>query len=90
MDFRKKCSVAPGAKFKLADIDPGYKGKHESHQSALPEIARHVENLAHLQYKLYAEGKRSLLIVLQGLDAAGKKTASSDTSSAAPTRKGST
>ena len=72
MDFRKKFSVAPGAKFRLTDIDPGYKGEHESHQSARPEIARHVENLAHLQYKLYAEGKRSLLIVLQGLDAAGK------------------
>jgi polyphosphate kinase 2 (PPK2 family) len=60
------------AKFKLADVDPGYKGKHESHQSAAAEIARHIESLSRLQHKLYAEGKRSLLIVLQGLDAAGK------------------
>jgi len=37
MDFSKKFSVAPGAKFTLADIDPAYKGKHESHQSAAPE-----------------------------------------------------
>jgi PPK2 family polyphosphate:nucleotide phosphotransferase len=72
MNFRKKFLVSPGAKVKLADIDPAYKGKHESHESAAPEIARHVESLARLQYKLYAEGKRSLLIVLQGLDAAGK------------------
>ena len=72
MDFRKKFRVSPGVKFKLADIDPAYKGKHESHQSAALEIAHHVESLARLQYKLYAEGKRSLLIVLQGLDASGK------------------
>jgi PPK2 family polyphosphate:nucleotide phosphotransferase len=72
MNFRKKFLVSPGAKVKLADIDPAYKGKHESHERAAPEIARHVESLARLQYKLYAEGKRSLLIVLQGLDAAGK------------------
>jgi PPK2 family polyphosphate:nucleotide phosphotransferase len=72
MDFRKKFLVPPGAKVKLADIDPAYKGKHESPETAAPEIARHVESLARLQYKLYAEGERSLLIVLQGLDAAGK------------------
>jgi PPK2 family polyphosphate:nucleotide phosphotransferase len=72
MDFRKKLMVPPGAKFKLADVDPAYKGKHESHQSAAAEIARHIEGLSRLQHKLYAEGKRSLLIVLQGLDAAGK------------------
>ena len=34
MDFRKKFVVKPGAKVKLGDIDPAYKGEHESHQSA--------------------------------------------------------
>ena len=72
MDFRMKFVVKPGAKFRLGDIDPAYKGEHESHQSAAVEIARHTGKLARLQYKLYAENKRSLLIVLQGLDAAGK------------------
>ncbi len=61
-----------GQQFKLADFDPADKGQHENHQSAAAEIARHTEVLARLQYKLYAEGKRSLLIVLQGLDASGK------------------
>jgi hypothetical protein len=46
MDFRKKFLVPPGGKVKLADIDPAYKGKHESHQAAASEIARHVESLA--------------------------------------------
>ncbi len=72
MDFRKKFLVPPGSKIKLADIDPAFTGKHASHETAMPEIARHVESLAKLQYKLYAESRRSLLIVLQGLDAAGK------------------
>jgi polyphosphate kinase 2 (PPK2 family) len=72
MDFRKKFVVEPGAKFRLEKIDPAYKGEHESHQSAAAEIAHHTASLARLQFKLYAENKRSLLIVLQGLDAAGK------------------
>ena len=72
MDFREKLVVKPGAKVKLDDIDPAYKGGHESHQSAAAEIARHTASLERLQYRLYAENKRSVLIVLQGLDAAGK------------------
>jgi len=72
MDFRKKFVVQPVAKLKLGDIDPAYKGEHETHESAALELVRHTANLAQLQYRLYAEGKRSLLIVLQGLDAAGK------------------
>ena len=72
MDFWKKFVVEPDVKFKLGNIDPAYTGKHESHDSAAAELARHTASLAQLQYRLYAEGKRSLLIVLQGLDAAGK------------------
>ncbi|MGD0532327.1 MAG: polyphosphate kinase 2 family protein [Methyloceanibacter sp.] len=72
MDFGKKFVVEPNVKFKLGNIDPAYTGKHESHESAAAELARHTASLAQLQYRLYAEGKRSLLIVLQGLDAAGK------------------
>jgi PPK2 family polyphosphate:nucleotide phosphotransferase len=72
MDFRKKFVVDPGAKVRLGDIDPAHKGEHESHHSGAAEIANHTASLARLQAKLYAEGKRSVLIVLQGLDAAGK------------------
>ena len=31
-----------------------------------------IEKIKDLQYKMYAEGKRSILIVLQGLDGSGK------------------
>lgn len=72
MDYRTRFVVKPGAKVKLGNIDPACKGEHECQQDAAAEIARHTASLALLQTKLYAENERSLLIVLQGLDAAGK------------------
>jgi PPK2 family polyphosphate:nucleotide phosphotransferase len=72
MDYRKKFAVEPGAKVRLAKIDPSYTGKHESHDEALPEIKKNLERLGKLQYLLYADGNQSLLVVLQALDAAGK------------------
>jgi PPK2 family polyphosphate:nucleotide phosphotransferase len=72
MDFRKKFVVDRDVELNLNDIDPDYTGAHESPNSAAAELAHHTAKLAHLQYRLYAEGKQSLLIVLQGLDAAGK------------------
>ena len=71
-DYLKKFIVEPGSKVRLKHSDPGYHGKHESHEEALPEIQKHVEQMEQLQYVMYAERKHSLLIVLQGLDAAGK------------------
>jgi len=71
-DFVKKLIVEPGTKIKLRDIDPNDQGKYESHEAALPEIQAHLQKLDELQYLMYAEKKHSLLIVLQGLDAAGK------------------
>jgi PPK2 family polyphosphate:nucleotide phosphotransferase len=72
MDYRKKFAVEPGTKVRLAKIDASYTGKHESHEKALPEIQAHVERMANLQYLLYADGGKSVLVVLQALDAAGK------------------
>ena len=56
----------------LGGVDAGFRDKHESHESALSEIEAYRQRLRGLQYLLYAEGKHSLLIVLQGRDAAGK------------------
>jgi PPK2 family polyphosphate:nucleotide phosphotransferase len=72
MDYRKKFVVPPGAKVRLAKIDPSYTGGHKSHDKALPDIQRNVERMEKLQYLLYADGSRSLLVVLQSLDAGGK------------------
>lgn len=72
MDYRKELIVKPGSKVKLANIDPGFHGAHESHEKAMPEIQKELQRMGELQYLMYAERKRALLIVLQGIDAAGK------------------
>jgi PPK2 family polyphosphate:nucleotide phosphotransferase len=72
LNYRKKLVVEPGSKVRLADIDPAYRGKHDSHDEARPEIEKHVQKLDALQYLMYSEKKHALLIVLQGLDAGGK------------------
>ncbi len=72
MNYDKEFRVEEGSKVKLDEIDPEYRGGHEDKDSAQPEVDKYVERLRQLQYLMYAENKRSLLIVLQGMDAAGK------------------
>ncbi|MCJ8144350.1 polyphosphate kinase 2 family protein [Ancylobacter sp. A5.8] len=72
MNLRKKLMVAPGAKVRLKKFDPAFRGDYGSAEDARKELARNVARLADLQQKLYGEKKHGLLIVLQGLDAAGK------------------
>ena len=72
MDYRKRFVVEPGATIKLSKIDPAFKDKHESQDSARQVINKHLERMAKLQYLLYADGDRSLLVILQALDAGGK------------------
>jgi PPK2 family polyphosphate:nucleotide phosphotransferase len=72
MKYSRKFRVEPGSKVKLDKIDAGFRDEHESHEHALPEIEAYSRKLHDLQYLMYAEGKRSLLICLQGRDAAGK------------------
>lgn len=67
----KALIVPPDSKIKLADIDPS--DTHGVNKGAAAEqLVKNIERLAVLQYHLYAEGRRSLLVVLQGIDAAGK------------------
>lgn len=72
MRLSEKFLVKPGKKLDLSDIDPdctaGFKGKKEAQETVEKNLAR----LSELQFKLYAENRRSLLIVLQAMDAAGK------------------
>ena len=72
MDYGKKFIVEPGTKVRLSKVDPSYTGKHETHEKAVAEIQANIERLGKLQYLLYADGRQSLLVVLQALDAAGK------------------
>jgi PPK2 family polyphosphate:nucleotide phosphotransferase len=70
--YLNRFRVHPGDKVRLKDIDPGFKDHHESHKKAAEEIERDREKLRALQALLYADGRCSLLICLQGLDAGGK------------------
>ena len=72
MNYRKRFLVEPGAKVRLANIDPSDTGRHESHEQALAETQKRVARMDALQYLLYADAEQSLLVVLQALDAAGK------------------
>ncbi len=72
MDYRRKFVVEAGATVRLDKIDPAFREKHESQDTALPEIQKHAARIAKLQYLLYADGNQSLLIILQALDAGGK------------------
>ena len=70
MDLAQRLLV-PGHGFRLADRDPGDTDdvrKEEADQRRVEDL----ERLAALQERLYAEGTRSLLVVLQAMDAAGK------------------
>lgn len=63
--------VKPGSKIKLDKLDPGDTFGYDKKDSA-DLLAKNIERLSALQYMLYAEGRRSLLVVLQGIDAGGK------------------
>ncbi len=72
MDYRKKFLVEPGSKVHLGRLDSAYTGSHSSETDARAAIDKDVERLRDLQYRLYAEHARSVLIVLQAMDAGGK------------------
>jgi PPK2 family polyphosphate:nucleotide phosphotransferase len=72
MNFRHEFEVKPGSRVKLSKIDPDNTLGIKKKKDVIDIIARNKQKLAELQYKLYAENKQSLLIVLQALDAGGK------------------
>jgi PPK2 family polyphosphate:nucleotide phosphotransferase len=72
MSYLEQFRVRPGARVKLADMDPSFKNRHDSQETAAGEIEQYRKRLADLQEMLYVEQRRSLLICLQGLDTAGK------------------
>lgn len=74
MSYREQFRVAPGSPVRLSVISPN------SPESFNPEEKRTAKDLLDdyrgqmeaLQYRLYADGQRSLLVVLQAMDAGGK------------------
>ena len=66
--------VTDGSKFKLKKVDPADTGglKSQFKREAARRLADGVKWLATEQDKLYAQDRRSLLLIFQAMDAAGK------------------
>ncbi len=69
--LRDALRVRPGTKVDLSKIDPGDRHGWEK-DDAESETADQLDRLSDLQDRFWAEAKRSVLVVLQGIDAAGK------------------
>src|SRR5262245_54093322 len=72
MDLSRKLKVEPGTKVRLSRIDPDATAGFKSKAAAMKILERSLGRLRELQYLMYAENKNALLVVLQGMDAAGK------------------
>jgi PPK2 family polyphosphate:nucleotide phosphotransferase len=72
MHYAEMFRVRAGRKPRLTKIDAAFKGHHEAEAAATVEIEHYRQKMAKMQSLLYAEKKRSVLIVLQALDAGGK------------------
>jgi PPK2 family polyphosphate:nucleotide phosphotransferase len=70
-DVVKRLRVDKGDKFRLADRDPGDAfGLDKADAKTL--LGEQVEQLSALQEKLYAHDRWAILVILQGMDTAGK------------------
>ncbi len=63
--------IKPGSKVRLRDFDAGQTHGHDKAGAKATETAQE-ERLTSIQERLWAESKHPVLIVLQGIDAAGK------------------
>jgi PPK2 family polyphosphate:nucleotide phosphotransferase len=72
--FAKPYRVTKGAKFRLADVDPGDTGHLESDDKpqAREALEQGIRALAESQEKLYAQDRWAVLLIFQAMDAAGK------------------
>ncbi len=72
MNYSDRFRVKLGSKVDLEKIAPDFATKHRNKAAAEAKLEKYTRKLRELQYLLYAESRRSLLICLQGLDASGK------------------
>ena len=72
MKIEKRLRIEPSSHVRLAkistDATPGCADK----ESAVESLGETLLDLRKLQYRLFAENRRAVLVVLQGMDAAGK------------------
>ncbi|HZP64633.1 MAG TPA: polyphosphate kinase 2 family protein [Terriglobales bacterium] len=64
--------VDQGEHFRLKDVDPADTGTIESKDQATAALQQGIDQLRDLQDKLYAQDRWAILLIFQGMDAAGK------------------
>ncbi len=67
----KECKVKPGHDVRLSKADT-HPGKQTDKDELKEQLAKYVAEISDWQYRLYAENRQSLLIILQGMDSSGK------------------
>ncbi len=72
MSFAAAFRVEPGQRVDLSKHDPRDTGGFADKEAAKTRIAADALAIDVLQNRLYADGKQALLVVLQGMDCAGK------------------
>jgi len=71
-NFSKRFRFDGHKKFKLSDVATEWHGAAMTRKDEQEQSKEQAKTLSQLQQQLYAEHKHSLLIILQGIDAAGK------------------
>ncbi len=64
--------LTSGKGFDLSKLDPRATGEFKDKDSTKADTAKDAEKIDELQNRLFAEGKRALLVILQGIDCSGK------------------
>ena len=72
MNLTKQFRVEPGSTLELGAIDPDFHGGHKSEVEANQTLRKNLGLMNKLQRALYADHTHSMLIILQGIDGAGK------------------
>jgi PPK2 family polyphosphate:nucleotide phosphotransferase len=68
----ERLQVKPGERIKLKERDPRDSSMFESQEETKAATAALAKEIDALQDRLYAEGARALLVILQGTDTSGK------------------
>ena len=73
MNLRSKLRAPSNRRVHLDRVDPdSTPGIRGDKTAAQPALVKNLERLRELQYRMYAENRRALLVVLQAMDGGGK------------------
>jgi PPK2 family polyphosphate:nucleotide phosphotransferase len=72
MDVGARFRIEPGERVRLSERDPRDKAGLADKEAANAKTAEDAEAIDVLQDRLFAEGRRALLVILQGTDTSGK------------------